>query len=435
MKEIIVLASVLKSVYDVRMYEKIAKSLPKDCQIHLIGSQTTNTNLQENNKQANLYFHGIANFHRLSWQRLLFGFAFLNLICRLKPTILLVNTFEILPFAIFYTHIYSKFLLQAKKIDKQPKLFYDVMENYFQNIAYQHTYPKGLRFVLAYSVRFFENMSKYFIHGFVLAEQCYAKELEFVQKNYVVLENKYKKNAEENENNDAQNKVYATNENAQNKVYATSMNYAQTNVYATSMNYAQTKVYATDTEVLRFVHTGTISPTYGTREAVEFVKNLHKSGIKVHLVLVGFCSDKAYFAALQAALLGYENLFSFCISTNKPVPHAEIIASFAGASAALLPYHINKSNENRIPTKFYEYIFHNIPIIIPNHAAWKEFCAAYNCCFVADFQGLTTENILQNFYIPFCKQVFYGQKFDIETLLWGKAEQGRLHKFLGLQNV
>jgi glycogen(starch) synthase len=398
MKEIIVLASVLKSVYDVRMYEKMAKSLPKTCQIHLVGSQMTVANLQANNKETNYFFHALANFHRLSWRRLFFGFAFLNLICKLKPTILLVNTFEILPFAIFYTHVYSKFLLYAKKIDKPAKLFYDVRENYFQNIAYQPTYAQGLRLVLAYSVRFFENMSKYFVHGFILAEQCYAKELEFVQKNFVVLENKYKENAEENEN-----------------------------------NYAQTKVYDTDREVLHFVHTGTISVGYGTREAIEFVKNLHKSGIKVHLVLVGFCSDKAYFIALQAAMFGYESLFSFHVSTNKPVPHAEIVASFAGASAALLPYHINKSNENRIPTKFYEYIFHHIPIIIPSNTVWQEFCAAYHCCFITDFQGLTTENILQNFYEPFCKQVFYGQKFDKETLLWGGNEARRLCTFLGLQ--
>jgi glycosyltransferase involved in cell wall biosynthesis len=396
MKEIIVLASVLKSVHDVRMYEKIAKSLPKTCQIHLVGSQTTKANFQENSEETNYSFHALANFHRLSWRRLFFGFSFLHLICRLKPTILLVNTFEILPFAIFYTHIYSKFLLQTKKIDKQPKLFYDVMENYFQNIAYQHTYPQGLRLVLAYSVRFFENMSKYFIQGFVIAEQCYAKELGFVQKNYVVLENKYKEKIQENAD-------------------------------------AQTKVYATDAGVLRFVHTGTISPTYGTREAIEFVKNLHKLGVKVHLVLVGFCSDKAYFAALQTAMLGYESLFSVHISTDKPVSHAEIVASFAEASAALLPYHINKSNENRIPTKFYEYIFHHLPMIIPNHAAWQEFCAAYNCCFVADFQELTTENILQNFYAPFYKQVFYGQPFDKETLLWGAREGKKLCTFLGLQ--
>lgn len=411
MKEIIVLASVLKSIYDVRMYEKIAKSLPKTCQIHLIGSQTTKANLQENGEETNYFFHALANFHRLSWRRLFFGFSFLHLICKLKPTILLVNTFELLPFAIFYTHIYSKFLLQAKKIDKQPKLFYDVRENYFQNIAYQQTYAQGLRLVLAYSVRFFENMSKYFIHGFVLAEQCYAKELGFVQKNYIVLENKYKKNA--------QTEVYPTN------------NYAQTEVYPTNEN-VWTEVHTT-AGVLRFVHTGTISPTYGTREAIEFVKNLHKSGVKVHLVLVGFCSDRTYFATLQTAILGYESLFSVHISTNKPVLHAEIVASFAGASAALLPYQINKSNENRIPTKFYEYIFHHLPMVIPNHATWQEFCAAYDCCFVADFQGLTTENILQNFYTPFCKQVFYGQQFDKETLLWSAGEGKKLCKFLGLE--
>ncbi len=393
----VVFASVLKSIYDVRMYHKLAKAMPSVAEVHLIGSPSKSANNSEEN--PNYFFHPIANFHRLSWYRLFFGFRFLFLLFNIQPNVLIINTFELLPFAIFYKyirklfHFFLAFFAPLSYPIPCSCLVYDVSENYYQNIAYQTTYPVGLRSVLAIGVRFFENVSKFFIDGFLLAEQCYAKELDFVQKNYLLLPNLFKPLAVKNE-----------------------IDYGIKSVITN--NY------------LKLVHTGTLSVSYGTLEGIEFAKKLHQAGVPVHLTIAGFCSDTTYYQQLQQAIQGFEFLFTCYISTQSPLPYSKIVACFKGATAALLPYQVNKSNQNRIPTKFYEYLYYNLPLLIPPNIAWQQFCKVYQGALVVDFTALTIDNIVQQFYEPYCQRKFYTIAFDKNELLWGETEETKLWEFL-----
>jgi hypothetical protein len=411
---VIVLASVLKSVTDVRMYKKLALSLNEkvgNSEIHIIGSATNFENHHNNNdfkNEAFIKFYPIAIFHRLAYQRLFFGFIFLKLLYKIKPKLLIINTFELLPFAIFFK--LSNYFQTKKQKNSRVKLVYDVMENYFQNIAYQTTYPKILRFPLAFAVRIIENLCSIFVDNFILAEKCYETELEFVGKNYVILENKYLASPKE--------KPVVADFSPQ------------------KMDFFGLKSEATDIMTksktqLTFIYTGTISCSYGTLEAILFIKNLLKRHFNIRLIIIGFCSDKIYYAELLAACENFTNIIDWQVSIDKPVAHEKILTAMKNADIALLPYQINKSNKNRIPTKFYEYIYHKIPMIISENEVWEFFCQQYDCAISYNFEELKSEKSeTEKTLKELLETNFYQIQFDENEILWTENDKQKLQQIL-----
>ncbi len=386
----IVFASVLKSVKDVRMYQKLALSLVGNADIHCIGAAINDTNLSEDLEERHNFisFYPIANFNRLAFQRLLYGFKFLTLLYKIKPNILVINTFELFIFAIFYKYLPAK---ENKR--NNIVLIYDVMENYFQNIAYQNTYSKFIRFPLAFAVRIFENLCSVFIDSFILAEKCYENELEFIGNRYIILENKL---AIPHEYNNCTLLKYQPNH---------------------------------ENKLITFIHSGTISQTYGTLEAISFVKNLAKfsPNLGVKLILIGFCSDKKYYALLKETCKNLD-FIDWQISNDKPIAHNKIMETITTADFALLPYHINKSNENRIPTKFYEYIYHKVPMIISKNQLWEKFCRQYNAVISCNY---TTENFGdENNMTTLFNTHFYDKYFDKNEIFWTETDIQRCREWI-----
>src|SRR5688572_11783136 len=174
----ILLASILKSVADTRMCDKLGRSLAKipGSEIHLFGQVSTTIQTQ-----ANLIFHPLLPFKRLSFNRLTAQWKYYKTIHEVKPDIIVITTPELLPVTILF-----KVLFKAE-------IFYDVQENYFSNITNQTIYPKLLRPLLGFAIKVLEKLSGRFITHYFLAERSYAVELTFVGENYTVLENKYLK--------------------------------------------------------------------------------------------------------------------------------------------------------------------------------------------------------------------------------------------------
>lgn len=382
----IVFASVLKTIYDVRMYKKLAASLANEAEIHLIGAAIAPTPLPYSINQC--FFYPTTILSRLSWQRWFFGFKFLRLLLTIKPDTIVVNTVELLPFAILY---------KAYKLGKV-KLVYDVMENYFQNIAYQSTYPFLIKFPLAFAVRMIENLSSLFIDKFILAEKCYENELEFIGNQYCIAENKF---MPPSENIDYQQ---FTPKNIRNK------------------------------KELHFIYSGTISKSYGTKEAILWVINLQKivaqqtdyQNFSLKLTVIGYCSDYTYYTELQTLIKNIPAII-WLVNTQQPVAHETILATLQEADIALLPYNINKSNKNRIPTKFYEYMYYQIPMIIPKNPIWENFCDAFQSSLSCDFQQ--TDDLI-DFWETLQNKTFYVTEQSVSSILWGETERKGIQKII-----
>jgi glycosyltransferase involved in cell wall biosynthesis len=376
MKKKILIASVLKPVNDVRMYEKFALSVVKffseECEIHILGA------VGSEQPSENIFFHPIADFDRLNRKRWAYHKIFFQTVIQLKPNLLIINSPELLLPSLFI------------KVRLKTPIIYDVRENYFRNIWYQNTYPPHLRFPLALIVRSLEYLSRFWIDFYLLAERNYEKEFYFSKGKSEVIENKYK--------------MMPPNSNTQNKAFSNN-------------NLIQT-----------FLYTGTISHTYGTLRAIRFIKKIRHYLPQSQLLIKGFCSDSYYLEWLQKEVQG-ANFIHLEIS-ERPVQHQEIIASFARADAALLPYLPNKSTENCIPAKMYEYIAHQLPMVVQENPLWKSICTPCKAALFVDFEAIITEKAEVGTLVEHLKTYPFYSEGSRDFAFWEESEEKKFIKLM-----
>jgi glycosyltransferase involved in cell wall biosynthesis len=370
----IVIASVLKPVDDVRMYEKFTQTLVENTdnqyEIHIIGALSTQS--QAIKPPPSVYFHTIAHFHRLQFHRWLLGIYFLQKILQIRPNLFIITTPELLVAALL------------SKIRLGIPIIYDVQENYFRNILYQPTYSLVFRIPLALGVRFLEYLSRMWVDFYFLAEKNYEKEFSFSKNKSKIIENKYKA--------DKQSFFKKTSKN---------------------IDYQS---------VLTFLYTGTISPTYGTLKAIHFIKKLKKYFPNSQLLIKGYCSNPQYRQLLEKSAEGC-GFITLAIS-EIPIHHQEIIEAFTGADIALLPYLPNKSTENCIPAKLYEYIAHLLPMIMQKNPLWEEVCSPTHAALFIDFENFDAE-LLGELMVRF---PFY--KDSKTDFVWWESESQKLKQVI-----
>ena len=324
-KKIIVLASVLKPVNDSRNYEKTAISISKfgKYKVHVVGQKVLNTPMG-----SSILFNPLFSFKRLSITRFFTGWIFLRYLIRIKPDLVIITTFELLVPAIIYRMIYSK------------KLFYDVQENYFRNIFYTNSFPPIIKHVLAILVRSLEWLTRPFIHHYILAEKNYEREFSFSKNKSIILENK---------------------------------------VLKRSTAFVRKK----EPGVIQLLYSGTISENYGIFEAVELAKLLHEKNNKIRLSIIGFSSKKETLDRLTNVISTLD--FVTLEGGDQIVPHAGIVEAILTADFGLISYRPNKSTENCIPTKLYEYLAYQLPYLVAPNPIWNEVTAYYSSGIAVDF--------------------------------------------------
>lgn len=337
----ILLASLLKPANDIRMYEKLAKSLAKKTEIqgnkpqkiHIIGFKPK----KEVQNTEVFAFYPIFDFKRLSYKRFFAQFLFFYFLLKIRPKILIVCTFELLFFSVIYKILFGG------------KLVYDVQENYFANICYTKVFPYWLKIPLAYLVLFWEKMCCFWVDEYWLAEKCYLEELNLYKKKYIFLENK---------------------------------------VVFEQIKFLQQK-NKTENQI-NFLISGTLGEDYGTYKAIDWCKHYHKTNSNIHLTIIGFCAKKL---DLQKIKNNISNTpYITLIGGNILVNYNQIISKANNTDYWLMPYLQNENIKKRIPTKFYEAIALQKMIITTKNIFWKSFFEINNYNSFIFF-----EDILPNF--------------------------------------
>ncbi len=333
-KKIVVIASVLKPVNDARNYEKTAISIGKlgNYQINLVGQKVLNTPLE-----PYIVFDSLFSFSRLSFKRFFAGWRFLAYLRRLHPDVVIITTFELLLPAVVYKILTTK------------KIIYDVQENYFRNLIYTTTFPFGIKHILAVGVRTLEYLTRPFISHYLLAEKNYEKEFYFTKNKHTILENK---------------------------------------LFKTSV---KSRIIRND-NTIQLLYTGTIAENYGIFEAVDLAKALHKIEPKIRLKIVGFAAQKDVLEKLKKTIKAHD--FITLVGGDSFVAHQEILALIAQSDFGLISYRPDKSTENCIPTKLYEYLAHQLPFLISPNPAWLALTYKYSAGIAVDFYNPTIEKLL-----------------------------------------
>ncbi|WP_020531569.1 hypothetical protein [Flexithrix dorotheae] len=356
----IVLASVLKPIDDTRMFEKFGQSLAGDFEVHIIGYKA--------NVPAgfpNLFFYPLFDFSSKKQKRLRSSQLFLDEIQKIKPDVLIVHAVELLPAAMWY-----------KTLHRKVKLIYDVRENYFRNIIYQPNYKGLFKYVLAFGIRFLEILSRVFVTHYILAERNYDKEFWFARGKNTILENKYRK---------IPHLKTRKNLNTQSPV---------------------------------FIHGGTLSEVYGTLEAINFVEQLRLAGMDARLHLIGNVASEN--VKKRIAGLSQKNNYICATLGNPLIPHYQLMEAYLEADFALLSYKPNNSTSNCIPTKLYECLANQIPMVIQNNALWENICKPYEAALFIDFENFSAQGVINTIR----EKPFYTNVEGIsENCIWDNREE------------
>jgi len=330
-KQKVLLISVLKPVDEPRMYEKIGLSLAKN--LHLEVHIAGNKPSKQNHHSL-VNFHALYSFDRSSLKRLIAPFQAFAFLLRLKPDIVIVTTHELLTPVVVY------------KILRGSKIIYDIQENYYRNILFGSNYI-GIRILLANYIRLKERIMHPFFDKYFLAESCYSSEMHWTSVKSIILENKA----------------------------------------------LPTKFKAMAKEPgLRLIYTGILGETYGTLEAIQLAKKLLdiESGT---FIIVGYSPDKKYLGKIISAIEGFENIT--LIGGSEFVDHDVLMEESSKANLAIISYQNNLSIVDKLPTRMYEYLVLNLPMIIPENPKWEVMCQSYNAAILCDFSNPDAIHILK----------------------------------------
>ena len=301
----IVIASVLKPLDDTRMFGKMAASLTGNgtADVYIIGQAVKGITAN-----PGIHFIGLKPVERLGLGRLLLPAKILIKTLKVKPSLLIVNTHELL-----IVSIVNRILFGCK-------IVYDIRENYYRNILYSEAFRGPIKWPVALWVRLKEKVASPLFHHFILAEKAYENELGFVGERYTILENK------------------ALPQHG----FARAPADAPTNL----------------------LFSGTIAASTGIFQAIELAQQLHQADARVRLSIVGYCALPHVREKVAEAVAGkpWISLKGF----NHLVPHREIMEEIRHADFGIVYYPPSPHTSGAVPTKLYEYMACQLPVL-----TWK----------------------------------------------------------------
>ncbi|WP_044203666.1 glycosyltransferase [Flammeovirga sp. OC4] len=325
----IILASVLKPVDDTRVYEKFGKSLAKikNTELVIFGTKSNDTSLYH--LEENIRFEPY-DINEKSTRKDA-GRLFCALLKKEKPQHIIIHTIELLPFLIGY-----------KIRHKNVKIYYDILENYPLNFTAQTYHKKYIKYLLALGAQLIEKFSFPFLNQIFLAEKAYLDEKSLPVSKTTVLENKY--------------------------------------VPITS----KPNTLTSNEKVITYC--GTLSKAFGVLEFLNFVTVLSScnSQLNFKFKIIG----KAYEDDVVKIIHEYAQKYPIeIIGITSFVPHLKIVEEMQKSDFVALPYPTNASTKNCIPTKMYECMALEIPMIIQENSLWKSIVTPYQAGIFLDFNS------------------------------------------------
>ncbi|MBV6647834.1 MAG: glycosyltransferase [Cyclobacteriaceae bacterium] len=363
MKKLLI-ASVLKPVSEVRIYERFALSMAKTnkYEINIIGNPT-----KKKAEHPHIHFHFLPETSRRISNRLRAYLYIIRKSLQVVPQVLIITSPDLLIPGIWIRRRTGC------------RLVYDIQENYWRNLLDQDVYAPLAKWLLALLIRSMEWLTSVWVDQFFLAEKCYEKELPFIGKKSITLENK------------------------------TAM---------PSGFLRQPKAQKNDQ--LDVIFTGTLSNYSGVMEALDLFQEIKQVKPKAQLHIIGFAPQESFRKHLLARLemtsgIKVNGMDSF-------VDHDMILSAIQKANLAIISYPVTKGNRNRIPTKLYEYCALQLPFIVKKDTYWEQVASPSGLAIPIDFQYPNVELIL--------KKSDQKTKKGINKAYTWLSEEGKLLKYI-----
>ena len=353
-KRRIVLASILKPVDDTRMFEKMGRSLASGglYEVFILGYPSPSVP-----DIPSIHFLPSDPFPRLSIRRMVASWKAFLKIWKLNPSILIFNTHELLIEAI------------VLKVCLGTRIVYDIRENYYRNIIHSGSFPLFVRVPLALLVRFKEKFLAPTIDHFMLAEIEYESEFKFHRGGWTVVENK------------ALTPTLSRGEGGPP---------------------FRRVVRGESRGAIKLLFSGTLADSTGVFMAIEIAKQLHRLDPEVRLKIIGRAALERVKQRIQHEIQDFD--FIMLVGGDNLVPHEEILRAIEASDAGIISYPRSPHTENSHPTKLFEYLNAQLPIILEPHWPWVTRYEKHQPFILIDFSKPDYKALLQqlrtgHFYI------------------------------------
>lgn len=361
----VVIASLLKPVDDTRMFEKLGLSLAQTnkYEINIIGFS-----IKKNIFRTNVNSFPVFQFRRMGLARIIQPFKYLNLLVKVKPKIIIVNSADFLLVTLFYSFFTRSIFI------------YDIQENYYRNIRYNSGLFFPLNHILAFLIRCIEYVIHPFVHHYLVAENGYFMEMPYIRKKGVLIRNLY------------------------------------ADIFSTP-----TQVIKTNSK-FRILYSGTIAKAYGIFKIIQFIISFHNLYSEIEFTIIGHCAHRLTLEKLNAIIT--DKPYIKIVGGNELVPHEKIVEAIRDADFGILNYELNPAIINCFPTKIYEYMGNRLPFLIQKHAPWSDFCLQHEAAIAVDFETPDYKLLFQSMK----NNKFYTTGIPNE-IFWKKDEQKLLDLF------
>jgi glycosyltransferase involved in cell wall biosynthesis len=354
----VLIAASLKPVKDIRAWGKLGISLRETSKykVNIIGFSAKKI---EKSEEANFYYS--MAFGRSRWDRIRAMARFTELLLKIRPELVICCTYEYLPIARFFKKIIGF------------KIVYDVQENYEANLWLNPLLTENKRKQLGKIIHRMEQPNG--IDLFLFAESCYKNEMP-EKTPFLILENKFVGNIQQ----------------------------------ISPKNYHDKKQF-------KFLISGTLTPAYGTVEAITWYREIHTIYPGSSLRIIGHVSLDFYRKIIEETTANDPSIFLEL--SNIPVPHSQLLHAYANTDFLLLPYQEHAAIRDKMPTKLYEAAALGIPVLHSPNALWETFSEAHSSGFPIDFSK--NKLVHENFNEAVSKSYF--TKSPDSSLLWSSQSQ------------
>ena len=308
--------TVLNPVRHTRIFYKLALSQQKMGHWVAIIGQGESTETQAD---RGIELFCIQAFHRLSWRRFFYCGLIFPKALRLRSDIYTLHSPELLGMGLLL-----KWLLKAR-------IIYDVHEDYAANIRAAAHYPGWLRKPLASLVRKWELFAMRWVDAVSYAEDCYDNMLNVEPKRRYILPN----------------------------------------TFTTQAARGEAVLAIPDQPYL--LYTGTIAREWGIFEAIQLWEDWC-SIQPIQLVIAGHSHQGELVREIRARMeqSPWKEQVQM-IGGEGYVPYVEILNLIRHCRLGLGLYHLLPHIRGKIPTKFYEFMAFDKPLLFPDDPVWRSF--------------------------------------------------------------
>jgi glycosyltransferase involved in cell wall biosynthesis len=338
MKEKIAILTSAHLASDVRIYEKEARSLAKQYDVTLIAPVHVNFTPDD-----------VAYIPlKLYQSRIMRGFNVIKCFfaaSRVRPRIVHFHDPELLP-----TALLLRWLLRVK-------IVYDIHENQHKGILNKEWLPVWFRSIILFCFSTFESFALRWMNGIILAEFSYLHTYDGKSSNIQVVRN-----------------------------YPILIN----EVFDTS----ERKVNVGNRFTIGYV--GAIQKERGIIEMIELVRELKKTSSRsFSLEIMGSFASEQLKNEVHGLIRSYD--LEEHINFHGRLPYRRFLLILANADVGLVFLHPTPANKEIIPTKLFEYIMLQIPIIVMDIPILKDFVNELGCGIVVNAfdPGDTAKRILE----------------------------------------